>query len=404
MSVKVRVRKDKDGAEPDEYVFDHLPITIGRDSSADLTLPDYKRIVSKHHAEIRQGGRGYQLVDLGSKNFTYLRGDRLSAEQPVPIEDGDTFRIGDFELVLETVTERRPEMDRTVFAQDFINPFLEHVGRLASSLEAIRETYDEMPSSRREEALDDALREMKDAAAPHEALATIAHRILPADAGRKQPAAPEPAPKKAEQAPTPEPPPSTPEPAQPPAVEGTVPATRLDRVLDALLTSVAKVVGIPWRFRHEFIGQTIVQSEESAFLYDGDADKLRAHLLHPNVDERQLEERLELLREAVSALVVHQLAMLDGYKASVQKGAERLLAELDPRPIEAALEEESTVYRLLPILAKVQAAQQLEAKCAEIESEDWSVAERRTFRPAFIKAYLARMTSSRRSPNDTDGM
>jgi DNA-binding winged helix-turn-helix (wHTH) protein len=54
--------------------------------------------VSRRHARIRvEGGRAV-LEDLGSKNGTFWRGERIAA--PVPLSDGDEIRLGKVPLTL----------------------------------------------------------------------------------------------------------------------------------------------------------------------------------------------------------------------------------------------------------------------------------------------------------------
>jgi DNA-binding winged helix-turn-helix (wHTH) protein len=48
--------------------------------------------VSRHHARIRLDGTAVTLEDLGSKNGTYLHGERVAA--PAPLCDGDQIRLG----------------------------------------------------------------------------------------------------------------------------------------------------------------------------------------------------------------------------------------------------------------------------------------------------------------------
>ena len=164
-----------------------------------------------------------------------------------------------------------------------------------------------------------------------------------------------------------------------------------DRLLDVLVEAVSKLVAIPWRFRHEFIGQTIVQSDDSAFLYEKAPPELKAYLTDARVGPQEREARLGALAESADAVVVHQLAMLDGYKASVQQGAKRLLDAVDPAPVEEEVEASSPMYKV-PQLRAAAVLERVKETHRELGGEDWSVAERRAFRPAFIKAYLARMT------------
>jgi DNA-binding winged helix-turn-helix (wHTH) protein len=48
--------------------------------------------VSRHHARIMLDGAGAAVEDLGSKNGTYVRGQRITAS--APLADGDQIRLG----------------------------------------------------------------------------------------------------------------------------------------------------------------------------------------------------------------------------------------------------------------------------------------------------------------------
>jgi DNA-binding winged helix-turn-helix (wHTH) protein len=63
---------------------------LGRDRDAVLWIDH--TAVSRHHARIRLSDSAATLEDLGSKNGTYLKGERITAV--VPLTDGDEIRIG----------------------------------------------------------------------------------------------------------------------------------------------------------------------------------------------------------------------------------------------------------------------------------------------------------------------
>lgn len=83
-----------------------VPITgncsLGRAVGNDVVLVDDR--VSRRHATIHsQGEREFWLVDLGSRNGTYLNGRRVS--QPTRLRDGDRVQIGPFALTFGLADE-----------------------------------------------------------------------------------------------------------------------------------------------------------------------------------------------------------------------------------------------------------------------------------------------------------
>lgn len=89
---------------------DPIPVTgncsLGRAVGNDVVLVDDR--VSRRHATIHaQGDNEFWLVDLGSRNGTYLNGRRVS--QPTRLRDRDHIQIGPFRLgfhVAESTSER----------------------------------------------------------------------------------------------------------------------------------------------------------------------------------------------------------------------------------------------------------------------------------------------------------
>ncbi|HFB52399.1 MAG TPA: FHA domain-containing protein [Anaerolineae bacterium] len=65
-------------------------ILIGRGNDCDVVVND--RQVSRHHAQIVRDDTGYKLVDLNSKNGTFLNGQQLMGETR-PLKDGDQIGI-----------------------------------------------------------------------------------------------------------------------------------------------------------------------------------------------------------------------------------------------------------------------------------------------------------------------
>lgn len=496
MSIQITIQPPNSSADPIEAHYDADAISIGRSPDARVHLADVNRIVSKRHAEIRKTDSGYALIDLGSKNFTFLDGVRLEAGQPHPLEDGDTFTIGDYTL---TVRIREPEevpawmegdSQGTVFAADFQNPFENPVSDVVQGLQQIAIAYEKMAISRRADALEDALRvsnadaELFDTSegirelfemigladalgqnhpAPQTTDAPVSDDESDSDeddtatpdpqsAAARPPAAPEPHMDPADDRPdigfepwtprrssAPEegrgrgvgqpgagpesiedepfidrdalpnvpdvsyldfeagrPASSSSERVNPPSDRSSSDAS-VEDMTQELVNAVARLITIPWQFRHEFIGQTIMQSPDSAFLY-GSPNSVYDNLLGDRISPAERARRIACLREAVDAVVKHQVAMLDGYKASVASGGRELLDSLDPSQVRERVREENPLYQWIPMLGAPAALDRLSEQHLELQRGAWSVAEHRVFRPAFIKAYLARMTSSEARP------
>lgn len=70
------------------------PVQIGRDPDATIVVRgDAAKVVSTRHAEIRFEGGAWILTDLGSRNGTYLDGQRVAG--PTPLKPGDLIRLGE---------------------------------------------------------------------------------------------------------------------------------------------------------------------------------------------------------------------------------------------------------------------------------------------------------------------
>ena len=54
--------------------------------------------VSRRHAVIRRTEHGYEMLDLGSANGTWLNDERLAAHKAYPLASGSHFRLGSLRL------------------------------------------------------------------------------------------------------------------------------------------------------------------------------------------------------------------------------------------------------------------------------------------------------------------
>jgi pSer/pThr/pTyr-binding forkhead associated (FHA) protein len=82
--------------------IDFQTLTLGRvdprtGRTPDVDLSQSKGLelgVSRHHASMMRREGALYLVDENSANGTYLNGQRLVAEQPRILRDGDDIRMG----------------------------------------------------------------------------------------------------------------------------------------------------------------------------------------------------------------------------------------------------------------------------------------------------------------------
>lgn len=78
-----------------------LPVRIGRGAACDIQLDPENRAISRLHVElVEEDGRVFLLNRALNQNATRYQGRSLAANEKVPLEIGDSFRIFDFELTL----------------------------------------------------------------------------------------------------------------------------------------------------------------------------------------------------------------------------------------------------------------------------------------------------------------
>jgi pSer/pThr/pTyr-binding forkhead associated (FHA) protein len=87
-------------------------IRVGRSwSQSDVVLPF--STLSKRHALIRHaGGDEWSLEDVGSRNGTFLAGERLPPGQPVALRDGAKLKFGNVVARFSLAASFRDELRR----------------------------------------------------------------------------------------------------------------------------------------------------------------------------------------------------------------------------------------------------------------------------------------------------
>jgi pSer/pThr/pTyr-binding forkhead associated (FHA) protein len=82
-------------------------LVIGRPSEATLEatldLSDLNAAqmgVSRRHAKIRRTESGFEVIDLSSRNGTWLNAERLVPNKPYPFASGSQLRLGQMRLLV----------------------------------------------------------------------------------------------------------------------------------------------------------------------------------------------------------------------------------------------------------------------------------------------------------------
>lgn len=77
-----------------QHVVSEPRVVLGRSREAGVRISDVN--ISRKHAEIRQEGSTYWVVDLGSTNGTLVNGKRVDRQR---LRDGDRITLGSTEIV-----------------------------------------------------------------------------------------------------------------------------------------------------------------------------------------------------------------------------------------------------------------------------------------------------------------
>jgi predicted component of type VI protein secretion system len=93
-----------------EHELGEAPLTIGRDPECDLFFADKK--LSRKHARVERVGVGFRLVDLESRNGSWVNEVRVEARDLAP---GDEIRLGGLRIAIERERDRDPADESTIY-------------------------------------------------------------------------------------------------------------------------------------------------------------------------------------------------------------------------------------------------------------------------------------------------
>ena len=103
------------GMAAQKFGLDRAVTTIGRSSANDLPVAD--KMLSRQHARIvKDGDGGLTIEDLGSRNGTFLNGERLVSVQP--LRSGDRITVGGVTLKVESESTTRVRIDEAAGVED----------------------------------------------------------------------------------------------------------------------------------------------------------------------------------------------------------------------------------------------------------------------------------------------
>lgn len=71
-------------------------VVFGRNpNGCNILFPDNVRGISRVHCSVEKKGNQFVITDLGSSYGTFLNGNKLQPNVPVPLKNGDSFYLGD---------------------------------------------------------------------------------------------------------------------------------------------------------------------------------------------------------------------------------------------------------------------------------------------------------------------
>ena len=98
--------------DTDKVPLMRMRTTIGRSARADICISD--AFASRLHAEVRQDGEAYWLVDLGSANGTRLNGAPVAGT--LPLYTGGEIQIGETKITFDSEVEGPKDFGATLIS------------------------------------------------------------------------------------------------------------------------------------------------------------------------------------------------------------------------------------------------------------------------------------------------
>lgn len=360
-----------------EYQFAKETVTIGRDLSNDLQLLEGLRSgVSRHHAKIKRVDGVHKLIDLSSRNFTFLNNQKLEAGIEYDLKDGDQIKIGEFSIhfTVETDMDEKARVQPQALSER--NPFWEETKELARILSRISQKYESSDFQPKDVALEEALKKAfldLEANPSFEAIRSVfnSNFFLTASSPTQEDFGLRPV---AESQP-------------------------FQSFIDILLDFLVKTNQACKEFRVNFAGETLVKSRRFESLEGHSGEEIKNFLFDPDITMNQLQKRLESVQAMTDEIMLHQLALLEGYKAGIGEGTRQILERMNPNKYteqKLKLGKIRIPLRLIPVYNYLKLVRSWRVGYSEIAREDQSTIEKKYFRPSYVKSYYRRMNMSRK--------
>jgi len=391
MPIKLKVSKPCPPPWYHEYEFDQDLITIGRGVKNDLQLEGINSVVSREHTKILRKSGSYVIVDLNSTNTTVLNGEKLKPNVEYDLRPGDRFQICDYEIEFaiekKIVVEKPQTPPSPLPPPPRDNPFLQDLIELSKTLDRVNLAYelDTYPDKSEDmhAALQKALKDSRGKKAGEllggylggeRAMQTVA--MLGKDTSD---------------------------------LDILSNYDRLRKLIDTMLEFLTKLIQARVKFRQEFLNETIVKSK-SFSLDSCTPDELKGFLFDARLSLEDGQKRAEALAVVLEELLLHQLSLLEGYKAGVNEGTKRFLDRMNPVRLNEQLAEKKIhlgvidiPVKSVPILKLSRLIQIYSEVYRELTAEDQSVIEERYFRPSYKRSYYNCSRASRRKPPKAEG-
>jgi len=122
------------------FSLDKDVISIGRSKRNDLVLAD--QWLSRHQAEIRKAGSEFTIVDLESRNGTYVNGERIT--DAITLQNADVITLGDQQLTFLNEASGSVVLTETPAGLDMEGTVVLPTAQLIAAACAQEDTWDNM--------------------------------------------------------------------------------------------------------------------------------------------------------------------------------------------------------------------------------------------------------------------